>query len=259
MDNIIEFITVVRNERIALAKTIMNMDQIFDSLENSLSISHLIIDGDSSDDSVEYVNKVIKTRKIQTRMISEPDSGIYDAMNKGICNSHGKTLVFLNAGDILCDQVDINKLIKDAINMLDKDQVAVTAYSALLSFPSKNIRIKSRCVSMSEPRMPSIHQSLLYKREFLLSNLYDTSFKVCGDYEQFCRMYSEGAKVVVEDMTLANFFSGGVSTQKPVVLYNESTSISEKYFKLSFVSKYYLRIRLIKSLIVFRLLHRFYS
>jgi putative colanic acid biosynthesis glycosyltransferase len=259
MEFTIEFITVVRNERIALAKTITNMDRVFDSLENCLSISHLIIDGDSSDDSVEYVNNLVEVRKIPTRIISEPDSGIYDAMNKGVRNSHGKTLVFLNAGDILCEQINVKNLITDAITMLDKEQVAVTAYSALLSFPRKNIRIKSRCVSKSEPRMPSIHQSLLYKREFLLTNLYDTSFKVCGDYDQFCRMYSAGAEVVVADMTLANFFSGGVSTQKPLVLYSESVSISDKYFKLSPVRKYSLRIKLIASLIVFRLLHRLYS
>lgn len=259
MEYIIEFITVVRNERLALAKTIMNMDRVFDSLENCFSISHLIIDGDSSDNSVEYVKNLAVTRKIPTRIISEPDSGIYDAMNKGVRNSYGKTLVFLNAGDILCEQVNVKNLITDAMAMLGKEKVAVTAYSALLSFPRKNICIKSRSVLMSEPRMPSIHQSLLYKREFLLNNLYDTSFKVCGDYEQFCRMYSAGAEVVVIDMTLANFFSGGVSTQKPLTLYNESTSISDKYFKLSPVKKYYLRIRLIVSLIVFRLLHRLYS
>jgi len=255
----IEFITVVRNERIALAKTILSMDRVFHSLEHILSVSHLIIDGDSSDDSVEYVNNLVGIRKIPTRIISEPDSGIYDAMNKGVRNSQGKTLVFLNAGDILCEQVNVNNLIKDAIDMLDKEQVAVTAYAALLSFPRKNIFMKSRCVSRSDPRMPSIHQSLLYKREFLLNNLYDISFKVCGDYDQFCRMYSAGAEVIVSDMTLANFFSGGVSTQKPLILYSESTRVSEKYFKLSPVRKYVIRIRLIASLIAFRLLHRLYG
>jgi len=259
MEYTIEFITVVRNEQIALAKTIINMDRVFHSHENCPSISHLIIDGDSSDNSVEYVNSLVGARKIHTRIISEPDSGIYDAMNKGVLNSKGKTLVFLNAGDTLCEQVNVETLIRDALYMLNNEKVAVTAYSALLSFPRKNIRIKARFVSKFKPRMPSIHQSLLYKRDILLNNLYDTSFKVCGDYEQFCRMYSAGAEVVVADMTLANFFSGGVSTQKPLVLYNESTNISEKYFKLSPVRKYSLRIRLIASLIVFRLLHRFYS
>jgi glycosyltransferase involved in cell wall biosynthesis len=255
----IEFITVVRNERKALIKTILSMDRIFQSLESYHSISHLIIDGDSSDNSVEYVNNLFGTRKIPSRIISEPDSGIYDAMNKGVRNSQGKTLVFLNAGDILYEQVNVETLIRDALYMLNNEEVAVTAYSALLSFPRKNIYMKSRCVAKSDPRMPSIHQSLLYKRDFLLNNLYDISFKVCGDYDQFCRMYSTGAKVVISEMALANFFSGGVSTQKPLILYRESTSISEKYFKLSSVRKLIIRSRLIASLIVFRLLHRLYS
>lgn len=259
MKYIIEFITVVRNERVSLTKTILSLDQAFCLLENNFSISHLIIDGASSDGTFEYVNEIIGSRKIPTRIISEPDSGIYDAMNKGVRNSHGKTLVFLNAGDILCEQVDVKRLIRDAIDMLNKEHVAVTAYSALLSFPHKNIHMKSRCVSKYDPRMPSIHQSLLYKRDSLMSNLYDTSFNVCGDYDQFCRLYSNGAEVVVTEMTLANFFSGGVSTQNPLVLYRESTRISEKYFKLSPIRRAVIRIRLIVSLIIFSLLHRYYS
>lgn len=259
MKYIIEFITVVRNDQSSLIKTILSMDRVFKSFESHHTISHLIIDGDSSDNTVEILTNIIKTRKIFTRLISEPDSGIYDAMNKGIQNSQGKTLLFLNAGDILCEQVNVETLIRDALYMLNNEKVAVTAYSALLSFPRKNIHIKSRCITKSDPRMPSIHQSLLYKRDILSNNLYDISFCVCGDYEQFCRMYSTGAKVVISDMVLANFFSGGVSTQKPLVLFRESTSISEKYFKLSLFRKLFIRSRLIASLIVFRLLHRLYS
>ena len=183
MEFLIEFITVVRNDKLALIRTIESLDETFKKFNLYEKISHLVVDGASNDGTLEYLQSIQKHRSLNTRLISEPDEGIYDAMNKGVLYSKGLTLIFLNAGDILADQADLGKLVFDAATMLSKENVFATAYSAFLRFSNRSILIKSRNISFSSPKLPTIHQSMLYVRSGLIANPYDTSFKICGDYQ----------------------------------------------------------------------------
>ena len=89
----ITIITVVRNDVGHLESTMQSV------LQQTLSeIEYLVIDGDSSDRTVELIKKY--SDKL-TRWISEPDKGVYDAMNKGIALSTGDFVYFLNSGDTL--------------------------------------------------------------------------------------------------------------------------------------------------------------
>ena len=89
----ITIITVVRNDVGHLESTMQSV------LQQTLSeIEYLVIDGDSSDGTVELIKKY--SDKL-TRWISEPDKGVYDAMNKGIALSTGDFVYFLNSGDTL--------------------------------------------------------------------------------------------------------------------------------------------------------------
>ena len=62
-------------------------------------IEHLIIDGASKDDTVKIAEEYKKTSPHEVRIQSEPDKGLYDAMNKGLQKATGDYVVFLNAGD----------------------------------------------------------------------------------------------------------------------------------------------------------------
>ncbi len=70
-------------------------------------IEHLIIDGKSTDDTLSVVERF---RNPTTRVVSEKDSGIYDAMNKGLAMSRGEFVLFLNAGDSIADRDFLNRL-----------------------------------------------------------------------------------------------------------------------------------------------------
>ncbi len=255
MESLVEFITVVRNDRDGLKRTIESLDIAYKKYNFPSNVTHLIIDGDSEDGCVEYVQGLLATRKFKTRLISEPDDGIYDAMNKGATASKAGAVVFLNAGDLLAGDADLNQLVADANAMLAEESIMAVAYSARLKFSARSILIKSREVSKYSPKLPTIHQSILYNCAILLANPYDTSYRICGDYEQFARVFSRGANVVIRGMVLSVFFSGGISSQMPKTLYKESVRVSDKYFNLSMWRSFILRVRLIRSLIIFNILN----
>ena len=83
---------------------------IFNTLDSIKSQSyknfeHIVIDGGSTDNTLEIINRVNITNKI----FSEKDKGIYDAFNKGIFNSTGEIIGFLNADDIFYDSDSLKK------------------------------------------------------------------------------------------------------------------------------------------------------
>ena len=101
----LSIITVNLNNAVGLKKTICSViNQTF------LDIEYIIIDGGSLDGSLEIIKEYEK--KI-TYWVSEPDSGIYNAMNKGIMHANGEYLQFLNSGDWLVNDSIIEKFLKE--------------------------------------------------------------------------------------------------------------------------------------------------
>ena len=94
---LLSVITINYNNGSELRKTITSVfKQSFQDFE------YIIVDGASSDDSVEVIKTLIKENETHyCKWISEPDNGIYNAMNKGIQLSRGEYLLFLNSGDYL--------------------------------------------------------------------------------------------------------------------------------------------------------------
>ena len=87
-------ITVVKNDQDNIEKTVKS---VLDQRQRS-NVEYIIIDGNSSDSSLSIINKY---KDEVDKIISEKDSGIYDAMNKGILHSTGNIIAFCNSGDIL--------------------------------------------------------------------------------------------------------------------------------------------------------------
>lgn len=91
MEPLFSIITVTYNAEDTVGRTIDSVDsQTFSDYE------HLIVDGASSDKTLAIISERTNPRR---SVVSERDKGIYDAMNKGISNTKGKYLIFLNAGD----------------------------------------------------------------------------------------------------------------------------------------------------------------
>lgn len=94
MNPIISVITVCYNSE----KTIKNtVESVYE--QDLTDLEYLIIDGSSKDHTLEILDEYVDKFKGKMRIISEPDNGWYDAMNKGVCNSKGDFIVFLNSDD----------------------------------------------------------------------------------------------------------------------------------------------------------------
>ncbi|MBC7426937.1 MAG: glycosyltransferase, partial [Bacteroidia bacterium] len=103
---LLSIITICLNDKSGLEKTILSVkEQTFRDYE------HLIIDGGSVDGSKEIIEKY---KSYLAFTISERDNGRYQAMNKGIQNSKGIYLLFLNSGDYLADNFVLQKILSDA-------------------------------------------------------------------------------------------------------------------------------------------------
>jgi glycosyltransferase involved in cell wall biosynthesis len=173
---LISVITINYNNAAGLQKTIDSViSQTFQDFE------FIVIDGHSSDNSID----IIKQNKRINFWLSEKDNGIYDAQNKGILNANGNYLLFLNSGDVLANSTVLQKV--SAVLSGGK-----SFYYGNLIF-EKNL-VKENHIAPKEIDMDFIlnstfwHPCVFIKSDlFKAFGLYNTSFKIVGDYEFFIR------------------------------------------------------------------------
>ena len=167
---LISIITITFNDLDGLKKTIDSIDKNYNSLITN--INHIIIDGNSTDGTKMFLGNNLTERSINTIIISEPDSGIYDAMNKGVLNSSSDFVLFINSGDIVLPfffSTEINQYLK---SIYADSKCAGLALGCLYNFNGIRIKIKPRVVNKYSPKMPSLHQAIIYKKSILLEIPY---------------------------------------------------------------------------------------
>ena len=193
----VSIITVVRNGK----------DTIVRSMESVLSqdypnIEYIVIDGASSDGTVDLI------RQHQDRLAfwsSEPDSGISDAFNKGICRATGEWVGILNADD----WYEPDAVSKVMANAAGADVVhGVMRYWDQMSpvemvYPDQRKMLKEMCLG---------HPTCFVRRELYSKyGLFDESYKYAMDYEFLIRLFLNGERFVQLDDIIANMQCGGVS------------------------------------------------
>jgi glycosyltransferase involved in cell wall biosynthesis len=194
---IFSIVTVIYNAKAELEKTIQSVvNQNFDSFE------YLVIDGGSIDGSLEVVNKYKNSIDF---IISEPDNGIYDAMNKGLNLSNGCWILFLNAGDVF---IDNNVLSSVYPYMLDRKSnyycIANVMYNNEILYRKPEQKIDD-----FKTRLP-IHQS------FFLSSVYknysfDLRYRISADSFQLINL-SKFSNCIFIPLVGVNFYLGGISS-----------------------------------------------
>lgn len=195
----ITIITVNYNNAIGLEKTICSVIQ-----QSYSNIEYIIIDGGSTDNSIDIIKKY--ENKI-TYWVSEKDSGVYDAMNKGIKKSTGDYILFLGSDDKLWDK-DIIATIFNNIEIHKYDFIYGNVNSPDLgenydgAFTVKKIFSKNIC-----------HQAIFYKQElFKKYGLYNVKYKVAADhaYNIKCILNKRIKKLFIP-ITIAFYAPGGLS------------------------------------------------
>lgn len=203
----ISTVTVCRNSQVTIAQTI----------ESFLRQTHpdkelLVIDGGSTDRTVEIVNGF---QSDAIRIISEPDRGIYDAMNKGLANYSGDAVGFLNSDDAYRDSSVLSR-ISDALGRAD----AVYGDLVMISDHMTGNIVREWKASEFKPDafrtgwMPP-HPTFYIRRELAArTGEFDTSYHISADYDFMLRaMELHHPRVRRIPHVLVNFMVGGMSTR----------------------------------------------
>lgn len=244
------FITIVYQDNLGCLETIKS---IFESTYeyNGYIFEHIIVDGGSD----IVLKKEIELLKIPyLKLISEPDNGIYDAMNKGIKLASGKFINFLNAGDVLVNNIDWDDIFSSLKVIQNDASIAGLALSSKIKFDIQSINLQSRPFNPIYPRMPTIHQSMIYKTAVLCDIKYSSVYQICGDFENYMRIIKSGKSFLSLPSFYSIFFAGGKSSTNPYLLFTESSRISIKYVGINKFRIIIIGFKLFISLSVFQAL-----
>lgn len=170
----------------------------------------IVIDGLSSDNTAEIINSY---SDVVSNFVSEKDSGIYDAMNKGIAMAQGDYIAFLNADDSYLSDT-IERVIK-AINEVDSPDVV---YGNLIKERVIDSKVYTRLEKPNIERMKET-MGIFHPASFCKASLFerfgnfDLRFKLASDYHWMLKVYLGGANFHYIDAALAKFSLAGASNQ----------------------------------------------
>ena len=247
----ISVITITYNNLSGLKETVSSVIK-YSELSRSVIDELVVVDNLSSDGSDQFIHKLTKD-KISLNYHRESDFGVYDAMNKGVSISKNKYVIFINSGDLLINSIEA----KDIFNINLKKYAGV-AFSCMYSFGKYHRIVKARKVYKNKPRLPGLHQGMIYKKDVLLNIKYDIKFKICGDFDNVCRIYNQNTsnEFLINKKVISSLKAGGISSQKPFILFRESISIVFKNDSIPNYFKYIFSLRLFVRLFLFQTLFR---
>lgn len=240
---VVSVITVCRNAGANLRQT---METVF--AQTYPAIEYIIIDGGSTDGSLTYVDENLD--KI-AYFISEPDGGIYEAMNKGIKVATGEWIIFMNAGDYFVSPNTISDVMA-----LDLSEADLVYGNSRFIMKDRSLRIPARPLDTMWQRISFSHQSLFARTHLMKQHPFSEKLRVVADYEFYFKMYSTGKRLKYVPLDIAYILPGGFSEKALWRRTIERWSVVRQYrrgigtdlFYLSFILKEVLRPQLRRKL-----------
>ena len=215
----LSIITINKNNATGLEKTIQSV-----CAQTSADFEYIVIDGSSDDGSVEVIKKY--TGRIDY-WVSEPDMGIYNAMNKGIRKAQGNYCLFLNSGDCLVSPETLVNVLKEI-----KGNPADIFYSDLLK-PDCSIHSYPRVLSVNFFIQTTInHQNTLIKRSlFLEHGFYNENLEIFSDWEFFLNEMWKHKSIFHYIKTNISFYDTyGISSTSTLKRQNEIMTVCKNVF-----------------------------
>ncbi|MFH1903525.1 MAG: glycosyltransferase family 2 protein [Candidatus Omnitrophota bacterium] len=215
---LVSIITVCLNSEKHLEETIKSvLGQTYQNIE------YVIIDGGSTDGTLDIIKKY---RSRIAYWVSEPDQGLYDAMNKGIALAKGELVGILNSDDYY--QPDAVEII---VNEFKKDKEAGVFWGDTeLLFNDGKYRevVLGRSEKIGTPRWCINHPSSFVKREIYQKWRYDLRYRISADFDLFLKFYFNGIKFHYCRGMISCFRGGGKSAGCQVLF--DEYRIRNKYF-----------------------------
>ena len=213
----ISIITVCYNCKADLERTILSIKE-----QSYKNIELIIIDGGSSDGTQDLL---IHYSAFITSYVSEPDKGIYDAMNKGISLCSGDWVSFMNAGDEFAN----NQVLEHVFSEKEYTKDIKVLYGDIkLYFPGLGLISRDYSkYTQEEIAIVICHQSSFIEGDIIRSLKYDLKYKIASDINTFYKIYKEGWRFQYLNMDIAKFEAvGGVSSKKMIALSSEIYDIT---------------------------------
>lgn len=214
-------ITIVYNNVKHIERTLQSVIN-----QTYLNLEYIIIDGASNDGTLEIINKY---RNQLTHFVSEPDKGIYDAMNKGLRLASGDYVLFMNSGDEIYSPDTVAEVFskaEDADIYYGETELINERLECLGTRRHKtpeNFTWKSFKYGMNVG-----HQAIYVKRE--ITELYDLDYKLSADIDWILKAVSKAKTIVNTQQTVAKFLIGGASKQRHLESLKERYQIFKKYY-----------------------------
>ncbi len=220
---VLSVITIVYNNVMDIERTMLSvLNQTYPHIE------YLVIDGASTDGTTAII------KKYQSRLakfVSEPDKGIYDAMNKGLLLATGDYVLFMNSGDELFDSTTVAEVFATAADadiyygeteMYNEnwESLGQRRHQAPENFSWKSFRYG----------MSISHQAIYLKRS--ITTPYDLQYKYSADIDWIIKAAKKARTIVNTKRYVAKYLVGGISKQKHLDSLKERFHIFSKYYGL---------------------------
>ena len=258
----LSIITINYNNAEGLRKTLASV-----ASQTYVDIEHIIVDGGSTDESVEIIREYADSEAIRLEgykairqensnadnlalspnhlitsspiiWISEKDRGIYDAQNKGIRLAHGEYCYFLNAGDTFCaDDVLERMFSPNSLISSSPHHLPDILYGNEIIVDGNGQRV-GIARGVANPSFVDLynscmkHQASFIRRElFEQYGMYDDTMRICADFDWFFRViaFHDDVTLQYKDVDIAYFENTGLSYHAPELCAKERQQILDRY------------------------------
>lgn len=217
-------ITINYNDKNGLSRTIESVNSLIDA-----DYEYIIIDGGSTDGSVDVIKQ---HSEIISYWISEKDNGIYHAMNKGIAQSQGDYLIFMNSGDCFHSSDVLWKVAE-----YQEDIICGKMLKGCSNQPSGHNKPTITLVDLMRGSLP--HQAMFIKRELLVKHPYDENYKILSDWK-FCieAIVFDNCSFRNINTIVADYDTSGISTNSNGLLPKERELILKELLPARIITDY---------------------
>lgn len=202
------------------------------------TIEYIIVDGGSEDSTLEIINRVVTEKNCEgnmiVRVISEPDNGLYDAMNKGVQLATGDYIQFLNAGDIFVNEYVLEEIAKKA----NTDRAEILFGNVIYTYSDGTSALRKYNKWCAKPIYyltgDSINHQCIFasKKCFHIHRFDSDHLKICADREWLMRMLKEKIPFVFTNITICDYLisEDSVSVSNEKLQWEEAEQCIKRYY-----------------------------
>ncbi len=233
----LSIITINWNNAVGLNRTLQSVaHQSFNEFE------HLIIDGNSTDNSKSIIDEYAIRYNDQVKWVSEPDKGIYDAMNKGIAMASGDYVQFLNSGDCLAS-ADVTARMLRALEQ--NGSPSILYGNMVKEMPDGKLRhdvgFEGKDITLLDFFIGTLNHSSAYIRKDLFDKYgpYDDTLKIVSDWKWYLKAIVLGKeKPVYTDIDVTLFDMTGISETNKELAQKERMQVLEECIPATILDDY---------------------